>query len=63
MSKDTSCKQHIKIESYCLKYRKDTENINPKASNTSNCRTIILSKCEICGSKESGFIKYQEQKG
>ena len=60
MSKDTSCKQHIKIESYCLKYRKGTENINPKASNTSNCRAIILWKCEICGSKESGFIKYQE---
>ena len=26
---------------YCLKYRKDTENINPRNSNTSNGKTMI----------------------
>ena len=39
---------------------KDTENINPRVSNTSNGRTMILPKCAICGSKKSRFIKNQE---
>ena len=51
------------MKSYFLKCRKDTENINPRASNTSNRRTMILSKCAICGSKKSIFIKNQEAKG
>ena len=51
------------MKSYCLKCRKNTENINPKVSNTSNGRTMILSKCAICGSKKSRFIKNQEAKG
>ena len=52
-----------KIKSYCLKCRKDTENINRRVSNTSNGKTMILSKCAICGSKKSRFIKNQEAKG
>ena len=51
------------MKSYCLKCRKDTENINPRVSNTSNGRKTILSKCAICGSKKSIFIKNQEAKG
>ena len=51
------------MKSYCLKCRKDTENINPKFSKTSNNRTMLLSKCAICGSKKSRFIKNQEAKG
>ena len=51
------------MKSYCLKCKKDTENINPRVSNTSNGRKTILSKCAICGSKKSGFIKNQEAKG
>ena len=51
------------MKSYCLKCRKDTENINPRVSNTSNGRTMVLSKCAICGSKKSRFIKNQEAKG
>ena len=50
------------MKSYCLKCKKDTENINPRVSNTSNGRAIILSKCAICGSKKSRFIKDQEEK-
>ena len=49
--------------SYCLKCRKDTENINPRVSNTSNGRTLVLSTCTISGSKKSRFIKDQEAKG
>ena len=52
-----------KMKSYCLKCRKDTENINPKVSRTSNGRTMLLSNCAICGSKRSKFIKNQEAKG
>ena len=48
------------MKSYCLKCTKDTENINPRVSKTSNNRTMILSKCAICGSKKSRFIKNQE---
>ena len=52
-----------KMKSFCLKCKKDTENINPRVSNTSNGRTMILSKCAICSSKKSRFIKDQEAKG
>ena len=51
------------MKSFCLKCRKDTENINPKVSNTSNGKAMILSKCAKCGSKKSRFIKNQEVKG
>ena len=50
------------MKSYCLKCRKNTENINPIISNTSNGRTMVLSKCTICGSKKSRFVKNQEAK-
>ena len=42
---------------------KNNKNINPRVSNTSNGKTMILSKCAICGSKKSRFIKDQEAKG
>ena len=51
------------MKSYCLKCKKDTENINPKVSKTSNNRIMLLSKCAISGSKKSRFIKNQEAKG
>ena len=51
-----------KMKSYCLKCKKDTENINPRVSNTSNGKTMLLSKCAKCGSKKSRFIKNQEAK-
>ena len=51
------------MKSYCLKHRKNPENINSKVSKTSNGRTMVLSICAICGSKKSRFIKNQEAKG
>ena len=51
------------MESYCLKRKNNTENIDPEVSSTSNGRLMILSKCAICGSKNSRFIKHQEAKG
>ena len=53
----------IKMESYCLKCKKYTKNINPQVSSTSNGKLMILSKCEISGSKKSKFIGKQEAKG
>ena len=51
------------MKSYYLKCRKDTENINQLVSNTSNGRTMILSKCAICGNKKPKFIEKHEAKG
>ena len=51
------------MKSYCLKCKKDTQNINPRVLNTSNGKTMLLSKCPKCGSKKPKFIKNQEVKG
>ena len=51
------------MKSYCLKCRKNTENINLKVSKTSSNRIMVLSKCAICGSKKLRFFKNQEAKG
>ena len=45
------------------KKKKNTANIDLKISITSNGKAMILSKCAICGSKKSRFIKNQEAKG
>ena len=50
------------MESYCLKCKKHTKNINRQVSSTSNGKMMILSKCTICSSKKSRFIKNQEAK-
>ena len=51
-----------KMESYCLKCKKYTKNINPQVSSTSNGKLMILSKCARCGSKKSKIINKQEEK-
>ena len=48
------------MSSYCLKYKKNTESINPRLSKTSNNKTMLWWKCAIYGSKKSIFIKKQE---
>ena len=50
------------MKSYCLKCRKNTENINPRVPKTSNGKTMLLLKCAICDSKKSRFIKNQDAK-
>ena len=49
--------------SYCLKCRKNTESKTPKVVKTKNGRIILLSKCEVCDSKKSKFIKEQGGSG
>ena len=51
------------MKTYCLKCRKDIENIDPKISSTNNGKSMILWKCAICGSKKWRFIKKLEAKG
>ena len=49
--------------SYCLKCKRNTESINPKVSKLPNGKTMMLSKCAVCDSKKSKFIKEQQAKG
>ena len=51
------------MKSYCLKCRKDTKNIDPKISSTSNGKAILLSKCQCVAVKKSRFIENQEANG
>ena len=38
-----------KIKNYCVKCRKDTENIDPKIVRTKNNRSVMQSKCSVSG--------------
>ena len=51
------------MKTYCVKCRKDTENIDPKIVRTKNNRLVMQSKCSACGIKKSRFVKEQEVKG
>ena len=42
---------------YCVKYRKNTENLNSKIFKTKNGRLIMQSKFTECGIKKSRFVK------
>ena len=48
---------------YCVKCRKDTDNIDPKMFRTKNNRLLMQSKCSVCKNKKSRFVKEQEAKG
>ena len=50
------------MKTYCVKCRKDTENIDPKMVRTKNNRLVMQSKCSACGIKRSRFAKEQEAK-
>ena len=52
-----------KYKTNCLKCKKNTDNINPRVSKTSNNKTTLLWKRTICGSEKSRFIKEQETGG
>ena len=50
------------MKTYCVKCRKDTENIVSKIVRTKNNRLVMQSKCTVCGIKKSRFTKEQEAK-
>ena len=51
------------METYCVKCRKDTDNIDPKMFRTKNNRLLMQSKCSVYKNKKSRFVKEQEGKG
>ena len=50
------------MKTYCVKCKKDTENIDPKVVRTKNNRLIMQSKSYVCGIKKSKFVYEQEAK-
>ena len=50
------------MKTYCVKCRKDTENIDPKMFRTKNNRLIMQSKCPVCRIKKSRVVKEQDAK-
>ena len=43
------------MNTFCLSYKKDTRNIDPKVIKTKNSRKMVLSRCSICNNKKSTF--------
>ena len=51
------------MKTYCVKCKKDTENIEPKMFRKKNSILFMQLKCTVCEIKKSRFIKEQEAKG
>ena len=49
------------MNTYCVKCKNDTGNIDPKMVRTKN-KLIMQSKCSVCGIKKSRFVKEREGK-
>ena len=45
------------MKTYCVKCRKNTENLNSKIFKTKNNGQIMQLKCSDCGIKKSRFVK------
>ena len=50
------------MKTYCLKCKKDIENIDPKIFRTKK-KLVIQSQCTDWRNKKSGFVKKQDAKG
>ena len=50
------------MKTYCVKCKKNTENLNSKIFKAKNNILIMQSKCSDCGIKKSRFGKEQEAK-
>ena len=50
------------MESYCGRCKKYTKNINPRVQNTSNGKTMMLSKCANALVKNQDLLKIKKQK-
>ena len=48
------------METYCVSYKKYTENENSNARKTKQNRLMLLSNCAVCDKKKSTFIKIKE---
>ena len=45
------------MNTYCLKCKKDTDNIDPKMVRTKYNRLLMQSKCSVYETKKSRFVK------
>ena len=48
---------------YCLKCKVNIKNIDSEIAKIRNNRLMLPSKCAICGSKKTRFMKGKEAKG
>ena len=51
------------MNTYYLKCKTNTSNTGPKMVETKNNRLLMQSKCSVCGTKKSRFVKKQDVKG
>ena len=51
------------MNTYCLKCKKSTKDLNSKGFITKNKKYIVKSLCNICQSKKSKFVSKQDASG
>ena len=51
------------MNTYCLKCKKQTKDLNSKGFITKNKKYIVKSICNICKSKKSKFVSKQDAQG
>ena len=51
------------MNTYCLKCKKPTKDLNSKGFITKNKKYIVKSICNICKSKKSKFVSKQQAEG
>ena len=51
------------MNTYCLKCKQQTKDLNSKGSITKNKKYIVISVCNICKSKKSKFVSKQQAQG
>ena len=51
------------MNTYCLKCKKPTKDLNSKGLITKNGKYIVKSTCTICKSKKSKFVSKQQAEG
>ena len=51
------------MNTYCLKCKKKTKDINSKGFITKNKRHLVRSICDACKSKKSKFVSKQDSLG
>lgn len=47
----------MESKSYFVKCKKKTDNINPHIVKTKNNRNVLKSKCKVCNTNKTSFIK------
>ena len=51
------------MNTYCLKCKRETKDLNSKGFITKNKKYIVKSICSICKSKKSKFVSKQQADG